>query len=162
MSPTQPPPVDRSQRELSDGRSESPEHTEIDPATGMQKGYVVLSAEERAKGFVRPLRRTYRHIGERPRYPPRPLTEEEKERYAESDYVAFEPYPESEAPQTGRFWTAAQLSSGCDGITTMGLSIAETYARDPGFYSGTFCCHCREHRPLSEFVWEGTTERMGS
>src|SRR4051794_8569721 len=29
----------------------------IDPATGMHKDYWVLSAEERAKGFVRPVRR---------------------------------------------------------------------------------------------------------
>lgn len=36
-------------------------HREIDPATGQQKGYVVLSAEERSKGFVRPLRISYRH-----------------------------------------------------------------------------------------------------
>lgn len=36
-------------------------HTAIDPATGMQKNYVVLSAEERAKGFVKPLRNRYVH-----------------------------------------------------------------------------------------------------
>lgn len=35
---------------------------EIDPATGMQKSYLVLSEEERAKGFVRPVRRTYVHL----------------------------------------------------------------------------------------------------
>ncbi len=33
----------------------------IDPATGMHGDYWVLSAEERAKGFVRPLRRSYIH-----------------------------------------------------------------------------------------------------
>lgn len=33
----------------------------IDPATGMHKDYWVLSKEERAKGFVRPVRRTYVH-----------------------------------------------------------------------------------------------------
>lgn len=35
---------------------------EIEPATGMQKSYLVLSEEERAKGFVRPVRRTYVHL----------------------------------------------------------------------------------------------------
>lgn len=30
---------------------------------GQQKGYVVLSAEERAKGFKRPVRRSYVHVG---------------------------------------------------------------------------------------------------
>jgi hypothetical protein len=34
----------------------------IDPRTGMHEAYCVLSAEERAKGFVRPVRRTYRHM----------------------------------------------------------------------------------------------------
>lgn len=33
----------------------------IDPASGQHKDYWVLSAEERAKGFVRPLRFVYLH-----------------------------------------------------------------------------------------------------
>lgn len=33
----------------------------IDPATGQHGDYWVLSPEERAKSFVRPLRRSYRH-----------------------------------------------------------------------------------------------------
>lgn len=33
----------------------------IDPETGMQNKYVVLSEAERAKGFVRPVRRSYIH-----------------------------------------------------------------------------------------------------
>ena len=33
----------------------------IDPRTGMHGAYYVLSEEERANGFVRPVRRTYRH-----------------------------------------------------------------------------------------------------
>lgn len=37
-------------------------HREIDPATGMQRDYVILSAEERAKGFIRPVRRSYKHL----------------------------------------------------------------------------------------------------
>jgi hypothetical protein len=36
-------------------------HEEALPS-GMQKDYVVLTAEERAKGFVEPVRRTYRHL----------------------------------------------------------------------------------------------------
>ena len=42
----------------------------------------------------------------------------------------------------------------CGTRTTMGLSIAETYARDPRFYTGTFCTGCRSHFPLVQFVWE--------
>jgi hypothetical protein len=106
-------PVDRSARTLTDGSPVTPDHREIDSATGQQKGYVVLSAEERAKGFVRPVRRTYLH-------------------------------------------------KPCGTTTTMGQSLAETYARDPGFYSGTFCVHCRAHFPLDQFVWSGTTEQVGS
>lgn len=106
-------PVDRNARCLSDGSPETEGHREIDPKTGQQQGYVVLTAEERSKGFVRPVRRSYLH-------------------------------------------------KPCGGVTTMGLSIAETYARCPGFYSGTFCVKCRSHFPLDQFVWEGTSEQVGS
>jgi len=101
---------------LTDGSPVTPDHREIDPATGMQKGYVVLSADERAEGLVRPVRRSYRHLT-------------------------------------------------CGGVTTMGQALAETYARDPHFYSGTFCAHCRSHFPVGEngeFVWDGTDERVGT
>lgn len=69
--------------------------------------------EERLKGYVRPVRRTYMH----------------------------EP---------------------CGANTTMGLALAETYARDPKFYGGTFCCACKAHFPVDEFVWAGTIEAVGS
>ena len=45
----------------------------------------------------------------------------------------------------------------CGGATTMGIRLAETYARDPFFYSGTFCTGCRAHFPVGpngEFVWD--------
>ncbi len=101
---------------LTDGSPVSVDHREINPETGMQKGYVVLSDEERAKGFVRPVRRSYVH---------------EK----------------------------------CGVKTTMGQALAETYARQPDFYSGTFCCGCSTHFPVGadgEFVWDGTTEKVGT
>lgn len=148
---------------LTDGSPVTADHREINPATGMQKGYVVLSAGERAKGFVRPVRRSYKHVGRRPRYLVRDLTAEEHERYP--DFVKYEEYPASEAPKTGRFWTEAELTSGCGTVTTMGQALAETYARDPAFYSGTFCCRCRAHFPVGadgEFVWDGTEERVGT
>lgn len=147
---------------LTDGSPVTPDHREIDSATGMQKGYVVLSAEERAKGFVRPVRDSYRHVGTRPQHPTRKLTYEEKERYADCGYVLFEIYPEDRLPVTGRFWTLAQLNSGCGAVTTMSRPLAETYAREPGFYSGTFCCGCRQHFPVAEFVWSGTEEKVGT
>jgi hypothetical protein len=106
---------------LTDGSPVTPDHRKINPATGQQKGYVTLCPEERAKGFVRPVRRSYKHLK-------------------------------------------------CGAVTTMGEALAETYARDPHFYSGTFCVGCREHFPVGpegEFIWinnEGTEsdEKVGT
>ena len=66
---------------------------------GQQETYLVLSAEERAKGFVMPVCREYRHLA-------------------------------------------------CGTKTTMGQAIAETYARNPKFYGGTFCVCCGAHFDL--------------
>lgn len=101
---------------LSNGMPVTPDHRQIDPATGMQKGYVVLSKEEREKGFVRPVRSSYVH---------------EK----------------------------------CGAVTRMGTTIAETYARNPQFYSETYCCACKDHFPVGkdgEFVWDGTNKKVGT
>lgn len=52
----------------------------------------------------------------------------------------------------------------CGSVTTMGLKLAETYARDPGFYSGTFCSNCGAHFPVGsegEFLWPDGT-KVGS
>lgn len=49
------------------------------------------------------------------------------------------------------------LHTTCGAVTSMGLSIAETYARDFRFYGSTYCCVCRMHKPVGpegEFVWE--------
>lgn len=102
-----------SNKELLKGGPITDEHRELNPETGQQKDYVVLSDEERAKGFVRPLRSTYTH-------------------------------------------------KVCGSDTTMGQKIAETYARDPSFYGATFCCQCKKHFTLDEFVWKGTDEQVGS
>lgn len=42
----------------------------------------------------------------------------------------------------------------CGAVTTMARRIAETYAREPGFYGATYCTTCSKHRPLAEFTWE--------
>lgn len=165
--PPPPPPVDYSQRTLTDGGPVTDDHKDINPETGQQKGYVVLSAAERAKGFVRPVRDSYRHVGiPAPRYPLRDLTAEETVRYQKYGYVKFETYP-GDGGVTGRYWTQEHLDKilkGCGGITTMGRSLAETYARDPSYYGGTFCSTCRTHLPVGEhgeFVWlDG--ERVGT
>jgi hypothetical protein len=137
------------------------DHTEL-KANGQQLAYVVLTPEERAKGFVRPLRDSYRHVGIRPAGPTRELTPEEHERYDKLGYVLHEQYPPGHVLSHGRFWTKAMLNSCCGSVTRMGTSIAETYARDPKFYGGTFCLGCGKHLPVEEFVWLGTSERVGS
>jgi hypothetical protein len=120
------PPTDWSARALTTGKPVTDDHRELDPVTGQQKGYVVLTPVERARGFVRPVRDTYVHVGR--------LTGADQK----------------------------QRSGGCGTETRMGLAIAETYAREPKFYSGTFCCFCRKHLPFDEFVWKGTDEQVGS
>lgn len=102
-------PVDRTARELASGAPlpDDDSHTALKP-NGQQQDYVVLSADERAKGFIRPVRHTYEH-------------------------------------------------KTCGHTTTMSRAIAETYARDPSFYSGTFCHQCGAHYPIGEdgeFVWQ--------
>lgn len=50
----------------------------------------------------------------------------------------------------------------CGGVTAMGRSLSETYARDPTFYGATFCCKCNRHLPVSEFVWTADGTVVGS
>lgn len=141
-------------------------YAELDPITGMQKNYVVLSEEERAKGFVRPVLDTYTHVGKAPpRFPLRDLTPEEHAQYDKYGYVKYEEYVGAQSSVTGRFWTQDDLNridAGCGAHTTMSRSIAETYARDPEFYGSTFCIGCRKHLPVDEFVWVYTNRRLGS
>lgn len=78
----------------------------------MNEAYLVLSEEERAKEFVRPVRNSYIH-------------------------------------------------ETCGTETTMSRDIAETYARNPWFYSLTYCVACKMHKlvgPDGEFTWEDGTK----
>ncbi len=92
---------------------------ESGPLKGQQKTYLILSDEERNKGFVRPVRRSYIHVA-------------------------------------------------CGAVTRMGQDIAETYARDPKFYGGTFCVHCGTHFRLTNpdgspaFLWDRDGDPVGS
>lgn len=149
--------TDRNDPELGHGIDETPIH--------QHKKYLILSEEERAKGFIRPVRQSYVHVGKKPAYPLLSLTEEQIERYEKFNYVAYEKYPESEETSVvGRFWTQKELDEkkGCGSLTTMSLPLAETYARDPNFYGATYCCGCQKHLHVSEFIWDGTNERVGS
>ena len=135
-----------------------------DKEPGLQNEvYLVLSAEERAKGFVRPVRDRYVHVGNKPRYPLRDLTSYEVSLWGGYGYVKYEEYPPSQGGPVGKLWTQEQLDKvACGTITVMGLALAETYARNPRFYGATYCCVCRMHLPVGEFVWAGTDERVGS
>lgn len=127
---------------------------------GQHADHWVLSPEERAKGFVRPVRLVYKHAGTAgPKYPLRDLTPAEAECYAGEGYVKYEAYPEEARPLAGVYWTADELAAigkGCGAETRMPESIAETYAREPNFYGSTFCVGCKTYRPVGargEFVW---------
>ena len=106
----------------------------VDTEPGPQNEvYLVLSEEERAKGFVRPLRRSYVHVG--------PGGHE------------VDPENPRRHGRTGR---------GCGVETRMGLALCETYAREPKFYGATYCVGCSMHLPVDEFVWAEDGERVGS
>lgn len=138
-------------------------HGVDESAVPQSEAYLVLSEDERKKGFVRPYRDSYKHVGVRPKYPLRDLTDEERERFKSENYVKFEIYPESMSPKTGRFWTQKQLDgNGCGTVTTMGKELSETYARDPKFYGATYCVGCSMHRPVDEFIWVVDNEIVGS
>lgn len=139
-------------------------------ADGQHVDHWVLCPGEIIKaGFVRPVRMKYQHVGPpAPSHPLRDLTEAERTRYAAHGYVKFEVYPASMAPREGRFWTQAMLDKigkGCGVVTSMPVSIAETYAARPSFYGSTFCCGCGTYLPVGaagEFVWDGTADRVGT
>lgn len=151
--------TDPTDRELGRGVDETP--------VQQHEKYLVLSEEERAKGFVRPVRREYRHVGiPGPTYLLHDLTPEQEKLFGGNGYVKFEQYPEGSSA-TGRYWTQAQLDavgSGCGTTTRMPEACAETYARQPGFYGSTYCLRCQMHRPVGkdgEFVWDDGT-RVGT
>ena len=161
-------------RYTTDGEPPHPDHRDesapkpVNPETGQHGSYWVLPPEERAKGFVRPYRDTYKHVGPKPPGGElRDLSLEEAVRYATMNYIKFEDYPDSESSLVGRFWTHAQLDAlgGCGTTTKMGRALSETYAREPSYYGSTFCHTCDDHLPVGEggeFVWEGTDERVGT
>lgn len=138
---------------------------------GQYTDHWVLCDEERSKGYIRPLRLSYTHVGPPgPRYPLRDLTPDEHKRYDQFGYVKYEAYPnpDGKSDAAGMFWTQDRLDrvgKGCRGNTTMPRKCAETYARKPDFYGSTFCCDCGKYLPVGEhgeFVWQGTNERVGT
>ena len=123
--------------------------------------YLVLSEEERAKGFIRPVRKTYVHVGREIKGElPLPLTDEEKERYKDYNYVAYSKNTDEDSALVGTYLTQHDLDTykngyggGCGVATTMGEALAETYARNPKFYGSTYCVGCQKHLLVEEFKW---------
>lgn len=117
----EPPPVDRTKVCTTDAKP-------FDPTTdssGQQKNYKVLCEEERSKGFVRPYRDRYVHVG-----------------------VGGSEIDPNNPSKHGR------KGNGCGVETRMGRALSETYARDPKFYTHTYCAGCKTHLPVDEFVWD--------
>lgn len=149
---------------LTNGLPVTEDQLELNPVTGQQKAYVVLTEEERSKGWVRPYRDSYVHVGKKPKYELTDLTEQEEKDYGKYGYYKYEKYPDDHPTgQSGKFWTKTELErKGCGALTVMSRAISETYAKDPHFYGSTFCVGCRTHLPLDEFVWDKDGERVGS
>lgn len=122
--------------EFSGGKSVAGDHTEIDPITKQQKGYVVLAAEDRRVPESKAVRMTYVHTGAKP----------EGEEF-DIDNMDLR--------------TIYERFGGCGNVTRMSRDIAETMAADPSFYTGTFCSGCKKHFPLNQFMWENTKEFLG-
>lgn len=147
-----------------------PELNEIKD-NGQNKKYLILSEDERAKGFVRPVRQTYVHKG---RLFDKGIEILEEPYVADNGktYVAIVTVLVNEdgTRKGGTYITQDELHQynnndgfvgGCGTVTTMSLALAETYARDPNFYGATFCTGCSKHIGVHEFVWEDG-EMVGS
>jgi len=139
--------------------------------TGQHEIYLILSEEERLKGFVRPVRTSYVHTGKKIELEGgklRKLNKKEKEKYKEDNYYGYIKYPENRSPLVGRYLNKEEYDNigkyvgGCGTVTTMCLALSETYARNPKFYGATYCAGCQKHLPVEEFVWHNTNEKVGS
>lgn len=136
---------------------------------GQNECYLVLSEEERGKGFIRPYRDSYVHVGQF--FNDKPILLDKKEVHNGKEYVAKVAALKEGSKIIGyHFLTKKdydQINStgykgGCGVVTKMGRALSETYAVNPSFYQATFCVGCNKHLPVSEFLWDGTDEQVGS
>ena len=153
---------------------------------GQNACYLVLSPEEIAKGFVRPVRTKYVHVGKKVerdnegRIIGRLIKIDEPDydnanNYftKEKGYGGYIAYPEGHTGTSavGRYLKIEEVEAivarkkhfgGCGVETRMNETISETYARDPKFYGATFCVGCNKHLPVEEFEWSVDGEIVGS
>lgn len=91
-------------------------HGYDDSPVEQNKKYLILSDEERSKGFIRPVRYSYVHIGKKVDLKGgtiEPRTDEcnkHNEKF-NTKYVAFIKYPESESPVVGRYIEQKELDN---------------------------------------------------
>jgi hypothetical protein len=142
------PPVDRSKVCTTSGAPADQVRAEQTEKTGQHGAYIVLCADERAKGFVRPYRDAYKHVGQR---------------------LGCDDYKRPEGVMGGVCLNCGhtqpdhvQRNGACNAVTTMGRALSETYARDPKFYGSTFCVNCNRHLPVAEFIWTADGQQVGS
>jgi hypothetical protein len=128
------PPIGLSKQCTTDGRSPAEARASQTNETGQHPSYIVLCAEERARGFVRPYRDAYKHVGRA-----EPV----------NDDIGVKPH-------------TVRRVGGCGTVTRMGRALSETYARDPSFYGATFCVSCNRHLPVAEFVWTADGQQVGT
>jgi hypothetical protein len=114
---------------------------------GQHSSYIVLCEEERQKGFVRPYRDRYQHVG----------SLEGCNGYSRPNGVLG-----GSCLNCGKSQPDHVRKGGCQTVTTMGRALSETYARDPNFYGATFCVHCNAHFPVAEFIWTADGQPVGS
>ena len=50
----------------------------------------------------------------------------------------------------------------CGTPTPMSRALAETFACSPTYYGSTFCCGCKGHYPVNEFVWKDSEVIVGT
>jgi hypothetical protein len=136
---------------------------------GQHDTYLVLPDEELSKGFVRPYRDKYIHVGRHYKDGVRMLEKPDKSNG--KTYVAIADISHDGKIIGGAYITQEELDQynktggyigGCGTETVMGQKLSETYARFPKFYSATFCVGCNKHLPVSEFRWSKDDEVVGS
>jgi hypothetical protein len=145
--------------------------------TPQSEVYLVLSDEEKAKGFIRPVRTSYVHVGKelpykRLWYVLNKENPQHQQHILEGFVAVMVIIEDKEGDPTGgtyvreheleAFYKGIKRTGGCGTETSMPLPIAETYARDPKFYGSTYCVHCQMHLPVNQFFWKGTAEEVGS
>lgn len=82
----------------------------------------------------------------------------------QSSYTTL-PAEERAEPEFKRPVRASYRHLLCGTTTTMGRSIAETYAIKPTFYTKTYCMECGAHYPVGpdgEFVWTDDGTKVGT